>query len=90
MQSVMLTTDSELQPTAGEEIAIMRIEDETADDSVSIMADSSDEITDDLPVMIAEAEAEAEAVSSKQKQKQSLCLKRGRHFWPRITIYSTR
>ncbi len=63
MQRGISTADSELQPTAGEEIAMFRVEDETADDSAIIMADSSDEITDELPVMIAEAEAEAESVS---------------------------
>jgi hypothetical protein len=48
--------DADMRPAAGEEIAMLQIEDEVADDSIGIMEENGLETTGDLPTMIAEAE----------------------------------
>ncbi len=63
MQSGIQVADSDLAPAAGEEIAMLQVEDEAAEDSIGIMADADNDVraTDEAPFMIAEAEPEAES-----------------------------
>lgn len=53
--------DSEVPPAAGEEIAMLQVEDEIADDSIGIMEENGSKVIDEPPVMIAEAESEPES-----------------------------
>jgi hypothetical protein len=63
MQSGIPVADSGLAPAAGEEIAMLQIEDEADEadeDSIGIMAAKDDRATDEAPFMIAEAEPEVD------------------------------
>lgn len=53
--------DSVVPPAAGEEIAMLQVEDEIADDSIGIMEENGNKVVDEPPVMIAEAESEPES-----------------------------
>ncbi len=55
--------DSEVPPAAVEEIAMLQVEDEIADNSIGIMEENGSKVIDEPPVMIAEAESEPESAA---------------------------
>lgn len=60
MQFGIPAADLEMPPAAGEEIAMLQVEDDIAEDSIGIMEENGSRVTDELPLMTAEAESEPE------------------------------
>lgn len=58
MQSGIQVADSEIPPAAGEEIALLQVEDDLVEDSMGIMEENGNRVTEELPSITAEAEPE--------------------------------
>lgn len=86
MQFGIPAADLEMPPAAGEEIAMLQVEDDIAEDSIGIMEENGSRVTDELPLMTAEAESEPKSEPKSEPEYEAWPLLLAEEYFLSSTV----